>query len=228
MFLGALSMVVAGLLAIGQSDFKRMLAYSSISQIGYVMIGVGLALKPGLDTMVAALAIVGALFHLVNHAVFKSLLFLVSGAVEYRTGTRDLGKLGGLIRKMPWTGTSCSVGSLSIAGIPPFNGFWSKLIIIMALFKAGYFLYGVIAIAVGFITLIYFIKLQGNVLFGRLPDALTGVKESPFAMVLPLVILAALCVALGVAYPFVEADLLQAAKDAILDRAAFVNFLIGG
>jgi multicomponent Na+:H+ antiporter subunit D len=228
MFLGALSMVVAGLLAIGQSDFKRMLAYSSISQIGYVMIGVGLALKPDLDTMVAALAIVGALFHLVNHAVFKSLLFLCSGAVEYRTGTRDLGKLGGLIRKMPWTGASCSVGSLAIAGIPPFNGFWSKLIIILALFKAGYFTYGVIAIAVGFITLIYFIKLQSSVLFGKLPEALSGIKESPFAMVLPLVILAILCLALGIAYPFVEADLLQAAKDAILDKAAFVNYLMGG
>ena len=228
MFLGALSMVVAGLLAIGQSDFKRMLAYSSISQIGYVMIGIGLALKPGLNPMVAALAIVGALFHLVNHAVFKSLLFLCSGAFEYRTGTRDLGKLGGLIRRMPWTGTCCSIGSLSIAGIPPFNGFWSKLIIILALFNAGYFMYGVIAIAVGFITLIYFIKLQSSVLFGKLPEALAGVKESPFTMVLPLVILAVLCLALGVAYPFVEADLLQAAKDAILDKAAFVNFLMGG
>jgi multicomponent Na+:H+ antiporter subunit D len=228
MFLGALSMVVAGLLAIGQNDFKRMLAYSSISQIGYVMIGIGLALKPDVGVMVAALALVGALFHMVNHAAFKSLLFLCSGAVEYRTGTRDIGKLGGLIRKMPVTGTTCAVGSLSIAGIPPFNGFWSKLIIIMALLKAGYMIYGVIAIAVGFITLIYFIKLQSSVLFGKLPEALREVRESPFAMVLPLVILAILCLALGVAYPFVEADLLQAAKDAILDKAAFMNFLVGG
>lgn len=228
MFLGALSMVVAGLLAIGQSDFKRMLAYSSISQIGYVMIGLGLALHPGIGMMTKALAAVGALFHLVNHAVFKSLLFLCSGAVEYRTGTRDLGKLGGLIRKMPVTMTTCSIGSLSIAGLPPFNGFWSKLIIILALFKAGYIVYGAIAILVGFITLAYFVKLQSNVLFGKLPEALAGVREAPFSMVLPLVILAILCLGFGIAYPFVEADLLRAAFDALLDKAGFVNVLFGG
>jgi multicomponent Na+:H+ antiporter subunit D len=228
MFLGALSMVVGGLLAIGQEDFKRMLAYSSISQIGYVMIGLGLALNPGIGVMTKALAIVGALFHLVNHAVFKSLLFLCSGAVEYRTGTRNLGKLGGLIRKMPVTMTTCSIGSLSIAGLPPFNGFWSKLIIIMALLRAGYMVYGVIAILVGFVTLAYFIRLQANVLFGKLPEAFAGIREAPFAMVLPLVILAILCVGLGIAYPFVEADLIQAAWDALLDRAGFMNLLLGG
>lgn len=228
MFLGALSMVVAGLLAIGQSDFKRMLAYSSISQIGYILIGLGLALNPNVSVAVAALGLIGALFHLVNHAVFKSLLFLCSGAVEYRTGTRDLGKLGGLIRKMPVTSATCAIGSLSIAGIPPLNGFWSKLIIIIALLRGGYMIYGTIAVAVGFITLVYFIKLQREALFGTLPQVLREVREAPFAMTLPLVILAALCVALGVAYPFVDHQLLQAAKDTLLDKMAFMNLLMGG
>ncbi len=228
MFLGALSMVVAGLLAIGQSDFKRMLAYSSISQMGYVFIGIGLALNPKVDTMIAALALVGALYHLVNHAVFKSLLFLCSGAVEFRTGTRDLGKLGGLIRKMPLTGLSCSIGSFSIAGIPPFNGFWSKLIIIMALLKAGYWIYGSIAIAVGFVTLFYFLKLQREAVFGPLPKALNKVKEAPFAMVMPLVVLALLCILMGIAYPMINDYLLQAAKGALLDKTTFMNLLIGG
>jgi multicomponent Na+:H+ antiporter subunit D len=228
MFLGALSMVVAGLLAIGQQDFKRMLAYSSISQMGYVLIGIGLALNPGVDALAAAMALLGALFHLVNHAIFKSLLFLCSGAVEYRTGTRDLGKLGGLIRKMPVTSVTCSIGSLSIAGIPPFNGFWSKLLIIMALLKGGYFVYGAIAVAVGFVTLIYFVKLQRETLFGKIPEALAKVREAPFAMTLPLVILALLCIALGIVYPMVEGQLLQAAKDTLLDKMAFVNLLLGG
>jgi multicomponent Na+:H+ antiporter subunit D len=228
MFLGALSMVIAGLLAVGQGDFKRMLAYSSISQIGYVMIGFGLALNPNVDIAVAALGLVGGLFHLVNHAVFKSLLFLGSGAVEYSTGTRDLGRLGGLVKKMPVTGTTISIGSLSIAGIPPFNGFWSKLIVILALLKGGYYIYGSIAVIVGFITLIYFIKLQREVLFGALPSALAGVREAPFAMVLPLVILAGLCVALGVFYPIVDQQLLKAATDALLDKMAFMNLLLGG
>ncbi|UCF06837.1 MAG: NADH/ubiquinone/plastoquinone (complex I) [bacterium] len=228
MFLGALSMVVAGLLAIGQDDFKRMLAYSSISQMGYVLIGLGLALNPNVATTVAALALIGAIFHLVNHAVFKSLLFLCSGSVEYRTGTRDLGKLGGLIRKMPVTGATCSIGSLAIAGIPPFNGFWSKLIIIIALIQGGYMIYGTIAVVVGFLTLVYFIKLQREALFGPLPEKLEGVREAPFAMTLPLVILAALCVALGIAYPLVDRQLLYAAQEAILDKVAFMNLLMGG
>jgi len=228
MFLGALSMVIGGLLAIGQKDFKRMLAYSSISQMGYVFIAIGLALKPDIEIVVASLALIGGLFHLVNHAVFKSLLFLCSGAVEYRTGTRDLEKLGGLIRKMPVTGTACAIGSLSIAGIPPFNGFWSKLIIILALFRGGYWIYGTVGVVVGFITLIYFVMLQKDVLFGKLPDSLNKVKEAPFSMVLPLVILAALCVAMGVGYMAIEGQMLDSAAKALLDKMAYMNYLIGG
>jgi multicomponent Na+:H+ antiporter subunit D len=228
MFLGALSMTVAGLLAIGQHDFKRMLAYSSISQMGYVIIGVGLALNPDIPLVIAALGLVGALFHLVNHAVFKSLLFLCSGAVEYRTGTRDLGKIGGLIRRMPVTGVTCSIGSLSIAGVPPFNGFWSKLLIILALLKGGYIVYGSLAILVGFITLLYFIKLQKEAIFGSLPEALSKIREAPLAMTLPLVILAVLCIAMGVGYPLVNETMLQAAKDTLLDKMAFINLLMGG
>jgi len=228
MFLGALSMVVAGLLAVGQTDFKRMLAYSSISQMGYVLIAIGLALNPNTELTVAAYALIGGLFHLVNHAVFKSLLFLGSGAIEYRTGTRDLGELGGLIRKMPVTGASIAIGSLSIAGVPPFNGFWSKLIIIVALLKGGYWIYGSLAVLVGFITLFYFIKLQRETLFGKLPEALVGVREAPFAMTLPLVILAVLCVVMGLGYVTVEGSLLEAAKSALLDKLAYMNLVIGG
>jgi multicomponent Na+:H+ antiporter subunit D len=228
MFLGALSMVIGGLLAIGQKDFKRMLAYSSISQMGYVLIAIGLALKPDAEQVVAMLALIGGLFHLVNHAVFKSLLFLASGAVEYRTGTRDLGQLGGLIKKMPVTGAATAIGSLSIAGIPPFNGFWSKLIIILALFRGGYWIYGSVGVVVGFITLIYFVMLQKESLFGKLPESLSKVKEAPFAMVLPLVILAALCVAMGISYMAIEGQLLESAANALLDKMAYMNYLIGG
>ncbi len=226
MFLGALSMVVAGLLAIGQDDFKRMLAYSSISQIGYVMIAIGLALNPLVPGAVAALALLGALYHLVNHAVFKSLLFLGSGAVEYRTGTRDLNKLGGLISRMPVTSATCSIGALSIAGLPPFNGFWSKLIIIIALLQGGYMIYGAIAIFVSVITLFYFVKLQSKAFYGKLPESLSGVKEAPFAMTLPLVVLAALCIALGVAYPMFSQRLVEAAST-ILDKADFIRLVSG-
>ena len=156
MVLGALSMVIGVFLAVGQWDFKRLLAYHSISQMGYVMVGIGLA---------TPLGILGGLFHLLNHAVFKSLLFLCSGAFEYATGTRQLKELGGLIKKMPWTGASCSTAALSISGVPPFNGFWSKLIIIVALFQAKMYLLAVITVFVSFMTLISFIKVQRYALF---------------------------------------------------------------
>lgn len=228
MFLGGLSMLVGVLLAVGQSDFKRMLAYHSISQMGYVTIGLGLGLNPKVDPAVAALALFGGLFHLVNHAVFKSCLFLCSGAFEYRTGTREKHEMGGLVRKMPVTSATCSIASLSIAGVPPFNGFWSKLIIILALVKAGYWIYGSIAVLVAFVTLISFIKLQTGVLFGKLPEKFSGVKEAPFAMTLPLVILAVLCLGIGLAYPWIDHWLLRAAQDALLDKMAYMNYLIGG
>ena len=122
-------MVVGGLSAVGQSDIKRLMAYSSISQMGYIFLGLGIA---------TPLSIFAAFFHLFNHSVFKSLLFLNAGAVEYATGTRDMNKLGGLMQKMPVTGSTNFIGILSISGIPPFSGFWSKLLIILAAVAAGH------------------------------------------------------------------------------------------
>lgn len=228
MFLGALSMIVGVFLAVGQTDFKRMLAYHSISQMGYVTVGLGLGLNPNVDPVVAALGLFGGLFHLVNHAVFKSCLFLCAGAFEFRTGTREKSEMGGLIKKMPVTSTTCSIASLSISGVPPFNGFWSKLIIILALIKAGYWIYGSIAVLAAFLTLISFVRLQGSVLFGKLPEKFASVKEAPFAMTLPLIVLAILCLGIGLAYPWVEHGLLVAARDALLDKMAYMNYLIGG
>src|SRR6056297_1862747 len=154
--IGALSMVIGVFLAIGQWDLKRLLAYHSISQMGYVVIGVGMGMmiifEDGNRT-VAALSIAGGLFHLINHAVFKGLLFLDAGAIEYMAGTRNLKELGGLSQKMPVT-TSTSLGaSLSISGIPPFNGFFSKLIIIIAAIKGQFYLLAILAVLVSIITL---------------------------------------------------------------------------
>ena len=228
MFLGALSMVIGVFLAVGQSDFKRMLAYHSISQMGYVTIGLGLGLNPNVPPLVAAMGLFGGLYHMLNHAMFKSLLFLCSGSFEFRTGTRNRYEMGGLIRRMPVTSVCCSVASLSISGVPPFNGFWSKLIIIVAFMQAGYYVYGSIAVLVAFMTLLSFIKLQRFVIFGQLPTRFAEIKEAPFSMTLPLVILALLCIGLGIAYPFVDQSLIQAARAALLDKMSYMNFIMGG
>ena len=189
MILGTLSMVVGGFLAIGQMDFKRLLAYSSISQIGYVMLGIGIA---------TPLGVAAGLFHLVNHAVFKSLLFLNAGAVEYRTGTRRLDEMGGLNKKMPTTGVTSFIGSMSISGVPPFNGFFSKLLIIIACFQAGHWGFAIAAVIISVLTLAYFMKVQKLAFFGTLRDKWRNVREVPATMVVSMALLAALCLATSV------------------------------
>ncbi|MFP4057039.1 MAG: complex I subunit 5 family protein [Candidatus Brocadiia bacterium] len=219
MALGALSMIIGVLLAVGQWDFKRLLAYHSISQMGYVVLalGVGAAViaREGRPTAVAGLAIFGGLFHLFNHAAFKSLLFLCSGATEYATGTRQLKELGGLAHRMPVTSGCCRVASLSIAGVPPFNGFWSKLIIIVAAVQAGYAWLGALAALVAFLTLVSFVKVQRYVIAGELPERHRGVREVPVAMCAAMVALAVVCVGAGVACPF----LMEARGIGFLDQA---------
>lgn len=222
MTLGAVSMLVGVLLAVGQWDFKRLLAYHSISQMGYVMLALGTGAvvlsRPQPDLKIAGLAIFGGLFHLFNHAAFKSLLFLCSGAIEYATGTRQLKEMGGLVERMPWTSGSCRVAALSISGVPPFNGFWSKLIIIVALAKAGFVLLAAMTVLVSFLTLLSFVKVQRYALHGELPERLTKVREVPVLMCAAMVALAVLCATVGLAAGLGDfrAWLLDPARDVML------------
>ena len=222
--LGALSMTIGVFLAVGQWDFKRLLAYHSISQMGYVVLGIGLggyiiAIKGSI--IIASVAILGGIFHLCNHAVFKSLLFLCSGSVEYATGTRQLKHMGGLKEKMPVTSLTCTIASLSIAGIPPFNGFWSKLIIVLATIQAaisypGFIGLTIVTIIVSFVTLISFLKILKYAFLGELPDSLKKIKESPFLMGFSLVSLALLCLTMGIlVIPDLRAIILTPAVEVI-------------
>lgn len=185
MFLGGISMLVAVVLALSQWDLKRLLAYHSISQIGYVVLGIGLG---------TPLGIFGGLFHLFNHSVFKSLLFLNSGAVDYALGTRDLKETGGVARVMPVTSKTNLIASMSIAGIPPFNGFFSKAIIIIACIQAGHFGYALCAVIGSILTLASFMKVQKFVFLGELKERFKGVKEVPFGMRFAMISLAIICI----------------------------------
>lgn len=203
MFLGALSMLVAVILALSQWDLKRLLAYHSISQIGYVVLGIGLG---------TPLGILGGLFHLFNHSVFKSLLFLNSGAIDYSLHTRDLKEMSGLREKMPVTAATNLIASLSIAGIPPFNGFFSKLIIIFACLQAGHIGYAVAAILGSILTLASFMKVQKFAFLGELREKNRDVKEVPFTMQLAMLVLAVICIAGGLLLlPSLKGFLSQAA-----------------
>jgi len=217
MVLGAISMIVGVFLALGQWDLKRLLAYHSISQIGYVILGVGLG---------TPLGILGGLFHLLNHSVFKSLLFLNSGAIEYSAGTRDLQKMGGLKDNMPVTANTSLIASMSIAGIPPFNGFWSKLIIIVACIQAGHFVYAFWAVLASILTLSSFMKFQRYAFFAEIKERVSHIKEVPFFMKTSMVILAIICLLGGLLLvASISGDLLDIARDAVLignDYAAVV------
>jgi len=187
--LGLISMFVGVVLALYQWDYKRLLAYHSISQVGYIILGVGLGTPLGM---------LGGLFHLINHSIFKSLLFLTSGATEYTLGTRDLRKMGELNHNMPLTTFSALVGSMSISGIPPFNGFWSKLIIIFACIQAKQYFAGFIATIVSFLTLSSFTKVLKYGFYGKSEEVnRTTIKEVPFYMVISMLILSICCIVIS-------------------------------
>lgn len=208
--LGVLSMIVGAFLAIAQKDIKRMFAYSSVSQVGYIIFALGIN---------TPLSIFAALFHLVNHAVFKSLLFLDAGAIEYATGTRELGKLGRLSSRLPVTGYTSLVGSMAISGVPPFGGFWSKLFIILAAIQARYFGLALIAALVSIVTLAYYLKFQAFTFFGKAEAGLSSIKEPPVSMKISMVILAVICTVSGL--------LLIPSLRPFLDRAGDI-LLLGG
>lgn len=194
MVFGVVSIIIGALAAIAQDDFKNMLAFSSISQIGYIILGIGIG---------TPLAIAGAAFHFFNHAIFKSLLFVNSAAVETQTGTVKFKKLGGLASRMPYTGITSILALLSTAGIPPLSGFWSKFMIIASAWQSGSRLYAAIALLSSILTLAYFLKMQRSVFFGRLAPGLEEVAEADNTFKYVSVILAAITVAVGVLFPFI-------------------------
>jgi proton-translocating NADH-quinone oxidoreductase chain N len=194
MVIGAASIVIGALAALGQNDIKRMLAFSSVSQVGYIVISIGTG---------SALGIAAAVFHVFNHAIFKSQLFANAAAIEKQTGTRDMDKLGGLASRMPVTGGTSIVAMLSISGIPPLSGFWSKLFIIIALWQGAHYTYAFIAVIASVITLAYFLSLQRRVFFGKIAEGLENIKEAKFGLILPALILALLTIVIGLLFPLI-------------------------
>jgi proton-translocating NADH-quinone oxidoreductase chain M len=190
--LGVITMVYGGLMALAQTDIKRLLAYSSVSQMGYILFGLGAV------STTSYLGVMGALLHIINHAVCKSLLFLSAGAIIHQTGIRNIRRLGGLVGKMPTTAIACLIGVFSLVGTPPLNGFWSEWMIFgggLASGKTSITIFSVLSTA---ITAGYYLWFAWRVFFGRTPKNLEDVKETPFTMRAPIIILATLSVLLGI------------------------------
>jgi formate hydrogenlyase subunit 3/multisubunit Na+/H+ antiporter MnhD subunit len=188
MVVGAVTIVLAVMMALIQKDYKRLLSYHAISQVGYMILGIGTALPVG---------IAGGLFHMLNNALYKSGLFLTAGAVEKEAGTTDLQKLGGLARKMPVTFISFFIAAVSISGVPPFNGFFSKELVYDAALQRGVIFY-VAAVLGSFFTAASFLKLGHAAFLGKLDERNSRVKEAPLPMLAAMVVIALCCVAFGV------------------------------
>ena len=207
--MGAASGVLGALFALAQNDLKRLLAYSSVENVGIVAMGIGLGMLGvccGVPAA-AALGFAGGLLHVLNHAMFKGLLFLGAGSAVHASGTRNVERLGGLLKRMPWTGTAFLAGSIAICGLPPFNGFAGEFLIYLGSFKillaAGSVALGgfvaVVALAlIGGLAAACFARAFGIAFLGepRSADA-ERTHETTASMRAPLLALAAICLAIG-------------------------------
>ncbi|MDP3143048.1 MAG: proton-conducting transporter membrane subunit [Candidatus Omnitrophota bacterium] len=199
MIVGAFTILAAVMMALIQHDMKRLLGYHAVSQVGYMILGIGTGNPIG---------IAGGLFHMLNNAIYKSCLFFTSGNVEYRTHTSELDKLGGLAKAMPITYICALIASLSISGVPPFSGFVSKWMVYQGLInnlsetslqlRISAIICLVAAMFGSGLTLASFMKLLHATFLGRASEKEQGIKEVSWGMWLPCAILAIICVGFGV------------------------------
>lgn len=207
---GMISGILGVVYALGQHDLKRLLAYHSVENIGIILIGLGIGMigVAAHQPIMAVLGFAGGLLHVLNHGIFKSLLFFGAGMVLHKTGTRAIDVLGGLIRKMRITGTTFLFGSLAISGLPPFNGFVSEFLIYLGGFKGAALgktdfvlsLLAIISLAlIGGLALACFSKVVGVVFLGEpRSEAARQAREHGACMLIPMVILTAACLVIGV------------------------------
>ncbi len=195
---GVLTIIIAVMMALMQHNFKRLLGFHAVSQVGYMIVGFGLG---------SLIGIAAGLFHMINNALYKSGLFLTAGCIEYRTGKEDINDLGGLSKAMPVTFIAALIFALSISGIPPLNGFASKWMIYQGIIDFGkdtgvanelWIIWLGLAVLGSALTLASFIKYLGGIFLGRKKAEFEGIHEVPVLMWLPMLFLAVICIMVGV------------------------------
>ncbi len=220
--LGSVSGLLGVVFAIGQHDLKRLLAYHSVENIGIILMGLGVAMigRSTHHPEWVALGLAGCLLHVWNHSFFKSLLFLCAGAVVHSAHTRQIDRMGGLAKAMPWTAACFLIGAVAICGLPPLNGFVSEWFVYLGLLKTAISsthggmgaMLGVPVLAmIGALAVACFVKVYGTVFLGEPRTAAAShAQEAPFPMRLPMAVLAACCVLIGL-FPMLVAPILDAA-----------------
>ncbi|HTY44500.1 MAG TPA: NADH-quinone oxidoreductase subunit L [Patescibacteria group bacterium] len=191
--LSVITIVVAAASALVENNIKRILAYSTISQLGYILLA--LSLNTGISLKVA-------LVYILAHSLAKAGLFLCAGIVEHKTGTKDIHELGGLLPYMPYTAAAYLLCAFSIIGIPPLLGFWPKFMVVMLAVKSGHILAGVLAVAGALATLLYLMRLFNKVFLGQVRIKASEDKNSPMVWVVLVLAAASLALGLGFKVPF--------------------------
>jgi proton-translocating NADH-quinone oxidoreductase chain N len=222
-FIAIITMVIASISALLQTDLKRLLAYSSILNMGFIFIGFAVAFSE--PTNVATDGAVGAsFFQILNHAIGKGLLFLCAGAFLHAAGTRDLGQLSGIGKKMPLTALAFGIGAFAIAGVPPLNGFYSKILLLWYAALSGT-LMGYLLVAFGLfssaVAVYFYLRIVQVIVFSDPSRKVADAKEAPKTMLIAMWILAALCVIIGV-YPTPWVNLVQQVATALTNVAGYI------
>ncbi len=198
-WVAAIGIIAGSVLAIAQTNFKRMLAYSSISQIGYIMLGVGLA-------PTSIWGFFGAVAHILNHTIMKACLFLVAGAFIYKAGLHDIRDFRGLGRRMPYTSAAFTIAALAMIGVPPTTGFATKLFLMIATLETSSYAFAGVLLLNSLLELVYFGRLIERIYFLHgepVPEPDGGVAEAdehelPHSMLIPIFIIASLCIIAGI------------------------------
>lgn len=194
MAVGAITIAGAALMALIQDDYRKMLGFQTVAQVGYMVLGLGTGTFVG---------VIGGLLHMLNHATYKCCLFLCGGSVERQTGRTKFSALGGLAGAMPWTFVACLVASLASSGVPPFNAFVSKWLIYQGILDRGGALLPLFLLVAMFgsgLTMAAFMKLLYSMFWGDQPRELEQVTESNWTLLVPMIVLAFFCLAFGIFY----------------------------
>ena len=228
---GVLSMFIGVTMAIIQKDIKRLIAYNAISQTGYMLLGVGVGLavlaNPVALSTYGITAMEGGIFHLINHAMYEGLLFLVAGALFFRTGTRDLDEMGGLAHSMKYTTIFFIIGAAAISGLPPFNGFASKLLIYESVYRFNPLL-SIIAMLVSILTLASFVKVFHGAFLGPKLPKFEEVREVPQSMVWAMVVLSCITIFFGLFPDLIVKNLVHPAVMALIEQFKYTGTVLGG
>ena len=232
--LSLITILIGVLMALKQTDFKRMIAFAAVAEIGYMILAIGTAIST-IDTstgtavfpVAGEMALKGGIFHIINDALDVGLLFLVAGAIYYTTRETSLNKLGGLARNLKYTTVFFLIGLFAVSGMPPMNGFASKLIIYQSTYQVNPIL-AIVAILCSILLLAVFVKVFHSAFLGPKLSKFKGIKEVPKSMLIAMAIIAGIIIFFGLFPDFVVNNIVQPAVNAITDNSIYISKVIGG